>query len=186
MSRRRKNSWMARAGAVALGAGLMFLLDPARGRARRARLRDKVVRAEHEIEGRGKVAVHDLSNRAHGLAHDLSKLVHGGEKSDDDIILARVRARLGRAIPHPGGIEVQCKGRVLTLRGPVLRSEHDALVRHLRYVRGVHELRDELTLHDEPGNVAALQGERRYRRVHLPPSTKLIAALGVGALLKGL
>jgi hypothetical protein len=164
----------------------MFLFDPARGRARRARLRDKLVRAEHELEGRGKVAVHDLSNRAHGIAHDLSQMARRESTVDDDIIVARVRARLGRAIPHPGGIEVHGEGRVITLRGPVLRSEHDALLRNLRYVRGVRELRDELTLHDEPGNVPALQGERHYRRVHVAPSTKLIAALGVGALLRGL
>ena len=60
MSRRRRNSWTASAGAFALGAGLMFLLNPARGQSRRARLRDKLVHAEHELEGRGKVAVHDL------------------------------------------------------------------------------------------------------------------------------
>jgi hypothetical protein len=174
------------AGGVALGAGLMFLLDPARGRARRARLRDKLVHAEHEIEGRGKVAVHDLTNRAHGIAHDLSQMARRESTIDDDVMIARVRARLGRAIPHPGGIEVHCEGRVITLRGPVLRSEHDALLRHLGYVRGVRELRDELTLHDDPGNVPALQGDRRYRRVHVSPSTKLLAALGVGALLRGL
>ena len=177
---------MASAGAVALGAGLMFLFDPARGRARRARLRDKLVRAEHELEGRGKVAVHDLGNRAHGLAHDLSTVVRRESKIDDDVVIARVRARLGRAIPHPGSIEVKCEGRIITLRGPVLRREHDALLRKLRSVRGVRELRDELTLHDEPGNVPALQGERHYRRGHVPPSAKLIAALGVGALLKAL
>ena len=101
-------------------------------------------------------------------------------------MIARVRARLGRAIPHPGGIEVQCEGRVITLRGPVLRREHDTLVHNLRSVRGVRELRDELTLHDEPGDVPALQGERHYRRGRVPPSAKLLAALGVGALLKAL
>lgn len=161
----------------------MFLLDPARGRSRRARIRDKLVRTEHALEGRGKVAVHDLTNRAHGLAHDLTTLVHTEGTTDDDIVLARVRARLGRAIPHPGGVEVSCERGVISLRGPVLRSERAALVRRLRGVRGVRELRDELTAHDEPGNVPALQGERHYRRVHVAPSTKLLAALGVGALV---
>ena len=36
-----------------LGAGLMFLLDPDRGRRRRARLRDRIVHGVHEAEHLG-------------------------------------------------------------------------------------------------------------------------------------
>jgi hypothetical protein len=52
--------------ALALGAGLMFVLDPAQGRRRRALIRDKAIHTAKEtsryVEGKSR----DLSNRAHG------------------------------------------------------------------------------------------------------------------------
>jgi gas vesicle protein len=52
--------------ALALGAGLMFVLDPAQGRRRRALIRDKAIHAAKEtsryVEGKSR----DLSNRAQG------------------------------------------------------------------------------------------------------------------------
>ena len=54
-------------GGVALGAGLMYLLDPDGGRRRRALVRDQAVHLGHEtqdmVEGKAK----DLSNRAQGV-----------------------------------------------------------------------------------------------------------------------
>jgi gas vesicle protein len=55
-------------GALALGAGLMFLLDPAQGRRRRALIRDKAVsaarRTQHYVQQKGR----HWSNKAQGLA----------------------------------------------------------------------------------------------------------------------
>lgn len=166
---------------LAVGAGLMFVLDPARGRTRRAFLRGKLVRAEHELAGASRVAAHDLANRARGLGHELATVVRPDD-ADDDVLGDRVRARLGHAIDHPGGVEVSAKAGAVTLSGPVLASEVGELLRTVRLVRGVHAVINNLDVREEAGSVNALKGERRHGRARLAPSTKLIIAVGIGAL----
>jgi hypothetical protein len=61
-----------------LGAGLMYFLDPKRGRSRRARILDKMVRVAHQIQDTRDMVVRDARNRMRGLASgDLSTLVGG-------------------------------------------------------------------------------------------------------------
>lgn len=61
-----------------LGAGLMYFLDPNRGRQRRAQIRDKMARIGHRIQDTRDVVVRDVRNRMRGLAAgDLSILVGG-------------------------------------------------------------------------------------------------------------
>jgi hypothetical protein len=43
------------------------------------------------------------------------------------------------------------------LAGPILADELDELVRQVASIGGVRSIRSELDLHDEPGNVPALQ-----------------------------
>jgi hypothetical protein len=63
---------------MGMGAGLMYFFDPRMGRRRRAFVRDKAVRLEHEAEETAAVVGRDLKNRAQGLASgDLSVLVGG-------------------------------------------------------------------------------------------------------------
>jgi hypothetical protein len=61
-----------------LGAGLMYFLDPNRGRQRRAHIRDKMIRFSHEIQDARDTVARDMRNRLHGLAcGDLSVLIGG-------------------------------------------------------------------------------------------------------------
>ena len=69
-------------GGVALGAGLMFILDPDRGRRRRAVARDKVTSAVNKTgEVIGKKS-RDLKNRAQGVVAEASSLFHGEQRSE--------------------------------------------------------------------------------------------------------
>lgn len=49
------------------GAVLTYVFDPQLGRTRRAQLRDKAVRASHEVEDATLLGGHDLANRARGV-----------------------------------------------------------------------------------------------------------------------
>jgi hypothetical protein len=60
-------------GGVALGAGLMYILDPDRGRRRRALLRDKLVSASNKASDAVGKTSRDLSNRAQGVIAETSK-----------------------------------------------------------------------------------------------------------------
>src|SRR5947209_8630919 len=64
---------------AAIGAGLMYLFDPSRGRTRRARIRDKAVHVWNEtgdtIEGKTR----DIANRAQGILHDATSILTPGK-----------------------------------------------------------------------------------------------------------
>lgn len=61
---------------AAAGAGVMFILDPANGRKRRALVRDKTVKAWNESSRAVNRTTRDLRNRSAGLAHDARKAVN--------------------------------------------------------------------------------------------------------------
>ena len=170
------------AGAVT-GAAAMYLLDPTAGRARRAHLRDKLIRAGHRVETEIEVAEQDVGNRARGLLSELRARWRERDV-DDDVLVERVRARLGRCVSHPAAIEVAAHDGEVTLRGPVLAGETPFLLASLRMVRGVRRLQDQLERH-EAADIEALQGGRPVHIIHRrwSPTAKLAIGLGVGALL---
>src|SRR5687767_5517619 len=92
-------------GGLAVGVGLMYLIDPNAGARRRALMRDQAVRGLHRSsEFLGK-ARRDLRHRASGVAagvrHRLDR-----EIPPDDVLVERVRSRMGRNVSHPRAIEV--------------------------------------------------------------------------------
>ncbi|HET6572102.1 MAG TPA: hypothetical protein VFG68_00745 [Fimbriiglobus sp.] len=62
----------------AAGASAMYFLDPARGRARRARLRDTASSWAGQAETFAEKKARHLGNRAMGLMHETRKAVGAG------------------------------------------------------------------------------------------------------------
>jgi gas vesicle protein len=62
---------------AALGAGLMFLLDPDRGRRRRALARDKAIHLAKSTEKIVAARSRDLGNRASGAASRIRSTIRG-------------------------------------------------------------------------------------------------------------
>jgi hypothetical protein len=144
-----------------LGAGLMYLFDPDRGRSRRARMRDWIKRQLREIDGAIEVTAHDVANRTHGLiARTRSILNHDGEHAADAVIVARVRSNLGRVVSHPHAIEVTARRGRVVLSGPVLAGEVGRLLAAVGSIRGVLGVEDHLQVYQHPGDHTALQGGR--------------------------
>ena len=169
-------------GGILLGAGLMYFFDPIRGRRRRARINEAVAHAERHERELLRKASRDARQRAHGF---VERLTHRpAADAPDEVIEQRVRACLGRAVSHPGAIDVVVnEGRVI-LRGPVLAAEADDLVRFARGVSGVTEVVDRLERHLVAGLIPALQGEPRPRsdRKLWSPSLQ-VAASGIGTVM---
>jgi hypothetical protein len=166
---------------LAIGAGLMFLYDPARGRARRARARDQLAHGAHEMEGALEVASRDVRHRVHGLAAELAARVRG-EHPSDEVLAERVRAQLGRSASHPHALEVSAQDGVVTLKGPLLRDDHARVRRRVALVRGLRRLDDQLEVHDGPDGVPQLKGPGRH--IAIPPQA-WSPAMRVGATLLG-
>lgn len=126
-------------GCCAVGAGLMYLMDPHRGRARRAWLADKVASV---VRGTGR-SLHrrgeDLANRAYGMAHETRAKFQGGGPVSSEQLLQRIRSEMGRVVSHPRLIQVMTDANgTVTLTGRVLASEADKLISTIESVRGVN------------------------------------------------
>jgi osmotically-inducible protein OsmY len=141
-------------GALAGAAGAM-LLDPARGAARRARLRDEAASYGHRARETAEKRAQDAANRARGRRYELA---HQDEEVTDALLVQRVRAQLGKPVRHPGAIEVRAEMGKVVLSGPILRHEVDDLLATISKVRGVKGIENRLEIHDDAGNVPDLQG----------------------------
>jgi len=152
--RQRSNEWSAGPiagytagglGLVALGAGVAFLFDPARGRARRGYLRDQVVSltndAGHFMARMGR----NVSNRMQGTVAE-SRAMFRREQPNDRQLTERVRSRLGR-ISGARHIDVSSINGSVTLRyvgsQPLTQEVIDAINTAISSIRGV----DNLTCH---------------------------------------
>lgn len=128
---------------MAVGAGLMYLLDPDRGGRRRALLRDQLARAGHELEDMTAASARRVRNRAIGLAHEARAGLTEGEV-DDRVLSERVRSEIGRAVSNPHAIEVEAYRGHITLTGTVRSDEVHRLIRAVKSVRGVESVANQL------------------------------------------
>jgi hypothetical protein len=155
-----------------LGAGTMYVLDPARGRRRRARLQEAARHFTHRATDIAGMTARDVEHRVTGFAvHALDHLIEESPPSND-VLAARVRARLGRLVSHPGAIEVSASSGAVTLSGPVFEAEVGQLIDGVRAVAGVTSIENRLDSHRDAGHVSALQGPGP-RHVPEPPGTWL-------------
>lgn len=146
-----------------MGAGMMYLLDPDRGRRRRARVRDRVTHRAHGLEELGERAsgrARDLRNRAVGAVHETRARLRP-EVVDDPVLEARVRSELGRLTSSPGLIEVAADHGRIVLRGQVLARELEGLLAGIGAVRGVHDLVNRLQLREESSDTPGVRGTGR-------------------------
>ena len=151
------NKGVALIGGVGLGATLMYMFDPDRGKRRRALVQDKVIAAGHKAEDLTGKMTRDVRNRIYGTAAEIKSLFSREEVSDD-VLVARVRSKLGRRPVHDGALNVTANNGVITLTGPVLTDELPKVLRSVRFVRGVKGIDNRLEVHNKAGSVSALQG----------------------------
>src|SRR3954454_4731973 len=90
---------------VGLGAALMYVLDPDRGRRRRALFRDQLVHAASIVPDAFDATARDLTNRTRGLVAAASSIFNS-EEVPDEVLVDRVRSKMGRVVSHPHAIEV--------------------------------------------------------------------------------
>jgi osmotically-inducible protein OsmY len=149
-------------GGLGLGAALMYVLDPERGKRRRALARDKAVRAVNRAGDRLGARSRDWRNRARGVAAQVKSMARP-EMVDDAVLEERVRAELGRAVSNPGPIEVTALAGDVTLSGPGVMSELDDLLSAVRGVPGVANVENRLEMYESAGDIPPLQVERAPR-----------------------
>ena len=175
---------------LAAGAGmlLMYLLEPQQRRRRVALMRDKAVHLAREGSDITEAGARDLAHRATGVASGLGKALHSAPV-DDVVLVERVRSQLGRWTSRPHAIQVSAVNGRVSLSGPVLRSEHDRLLRKIAKVHGVRDVEDRMQAHLDAQGVPSLQGGHgragprpEFLQGNWSAGPRLLAAVGGTAL----
>ena len=142
--------------AAAVGAGLMYLLDPQMGRRRRSLIDDQAFHGEYDAGEASGDTVTGLGNQVRGASEEVRQRTND-ETASDRALAERVRSHLNGATSHPGSIQVTARDGRVTLRGPILAGEVDALLARIRSVPGVRSVENRLEVHKEPGWAPGLQ-----------------------------
>jgi hypothetical protein len=173
-----------------LSAGIMYFFDPDLGNHRRSLLRDQFHHALNRFGNAIDVLGRDLENRLYGMICELQQMLTGRDTSDD-VVLARVRTKLGRYTSHPRPIEVAVRNGRVTLSGPILADEVEDVVSAVKWVKGVRHVENKFDVHQSAENVSALQGgvcargeSSEWMQQNWSPTTRFIAGtLGGMAVL---
>ena len=135
---------------LGLGAGLalMFFLDPATGRRRRAAAEEKSVRyarqAAHARDALARRVLGHLRGAIAGIRHEAEPQ----EPVEDAILLERVRAAMGHVVPDPHGVDIRVRCGTVILKGPASSGQIGELVACAEHVRGVREVENRLSPSD--------------------------------------
>jgi len=158
--RRRSSEWSAGSvagytggglGLVVLGAGLAYLLDPARGRGRRAYLLDKVTSATTDAGDFMWKMGRRVSNQMQGTVAQGRAMLRS-EQVTDRQLEERVRSQLGH-LEGGRNIEVSAADGIITLRssrtsdtgeGSMSQEIVDAIVSAASGIRGVRSVNSQL------------------------------------------
>jgi osmotically-inducible protein OsmY len=154
--RRESSPLLSFLAGAAIGAGLMFLLDPDRGNRRRAIARDQMTSAGRRAGDQFGAKARHLGNRARGLVASARARLQA-DQPDDEVVSERVRAELGRVVSNAGSVVVEVDHGVVTLSGPITGSEREALLGVVRRVRGVRDVEDRLETQGSDAGVPNLQ-----------------------------
>lgn len=157
----------------ALGAAAAYLLDPDRGRTRRARLRDQLAARARDARDEAARTGRHASNVAQGVLHETAgsaaTALAGApaEDVDDATLAARVRSEALGDPDVPEGVAMNVEGGTVVLRGELdSRDEIDALVARVRAVKGVRAVEDMLRVSGRPApnKAAAIEASERAAR----------------------
>jgi uncharacterized membrane protein len=172
-----------------LGAGLMYLFDPDRGKRRRALVRNKITHASKVATDVAGKTSRDVRNHVLGVFAEVESLFLKNGLPSDDVLEARVRSKLGRVVSHPSAIEVKAVDGLIILTGPILTKEEHPLLESVIGILGVKSIENRLELHESADDIPALQGGRERQgarfgplKTNWSPTTRFVATAAGGAL----
>lgn len=179
------------------GAALMYFLDPIRGARRRGLIRQKSVHYLHRSGGLVDKAARDAMNRGRGmLASTRSTLLphFGSHRVSDEILVDRVRAKLGRYVSHPHAIHVVSSDGKIRIEGQILAHEVAPLLHAIARIDGVSTIENRLESHKRANRLPSLQGgiqrpgeKPDFLQSNWAPATRiLLAGLGAAVAISGI
>lgn len=159
------NTVLGLAAAFAAGALVMYLMDPAAGRRRRALMRDKGMAMGHNAQHFVHAKTKRASDRVRGVvAKTRAHLSH--EPIEDERLHDRIRSKMGRLVSHPHAIHVDVHYGRVVLKGTASRDEADELVSMIESMRGVEGVHDLLVTEEQRPPQQQLEGGEQQELRH--------------------
>lgn len=140
------NKGVALLGGIGVGVALMYVLDPDRGKRRRTMIRDKVESTGSKLVKNAEKMRRDIGNRAYGFLAETRSLFRHEEVSDD-VLISRVRSKLGRIPVHIDAFDVSAQDGTVTLSGGIGAGDVARVLRTTRLVRGVKAVENRFEIH---------------------------------------
>ena len=130
---------------ASVGIAVMYLLDPERGRSRRARLADQAAAGARDIAEAVVTGVEYQKGGVKGAVHDLAGNVRPERHFDDETLLQKVRSEaLGRLNGSTSELEIDISNGEVRLSGALgSAAERDRLIELIRKVEGVSGIDDQ-------------------------------------------
>jgi hypothetical protein len=142
-------------GALALGVGAMYLLDPTDGARRRAMMRDKATRCLNETGDFFRRTGRHLANRSRGMAHQ-TRAMFEREDVTDRQLAERIRSRIGH-LQQQSTVHVACLNGRATITGCCTPADVDALLATIQSTPGVASIVNLLDVRNQ-GETASFGG----------------------------
>lgn len=168
-----------------------MILDPDRGRGRRALLRDKGFHFAKQTAGFARKTARDIQHRSRGTVATLQSRFAPATVSDD-VLISRVRSALGRICSHPRLIEVGAQGGCITLIGAADAAELVGIVTAVRRIPGVVAVSNKLTARTDLQSNQGFTPKRTFSQypftqANWSPTERFLAgSLGTALTLYGL
>jgi uncharacterized membrane protein len=169
-----------------------YYFDPQAGKSRRIHIKDRMNKTARKTVNQLHLAVQDIEHRMMGSYHATRARLK--ERDMDDVTINnRVPAVIGHFCSHPGAIICEVKDGIVTLVGDIFRKEMEPLIAAVRTVRGVKDINNQLTPHDNAEHVPSLQGTGKHivynaiNRQNWPPAYRAgLTVIGSMLFMRGL
>ena len=149
---------LALIGAAGVGAGLMYLFDPDRGKHRRALLCDKATHFKNVTTDTTVKMGRDVRHRIRGCCAELTACCVEEGTVSNDVLEARVRSKMGHVSSHTGAVQVKADDGRIILRGQIPATELHPLLEAVMKTRGVSNIENYLEPNEPPRFDAMVSG----------------------------
>lgn len=139
------NRFLSFAIAATVGAAIAYLLDPDRGRTRRAKLADQATARIRDASETVKARAKYQKGVFKGVVHDVSEPLREEEAPDADTLLQKVRSEALGYGPDEASIEVDVVDGTVRVSGSVDKeADRKRLIKLITAVDGVDMIDDRL------------------------------------------
>jgi osmotically-inducible protein OsmY len=141
--------FLASLGLIALGGLIMYLVDPDRGRSRRARLADQAEARSRDVADAVSATARYQAGVVKGVAHDVADVFTSDENGyDDEKLRQKVRSEaIGPTDLGDADIEIDVTDGEVSVRGSLSDDKvRRRLLKAIEKVDGVRSVEDQLEM----------------------------------------